>query len=266
MDFEFGQTIQSEAFFERNPRFFQAFGRLVALSNECFGRVFQAKNSAEDLYFNLGQTCRDEFLEVAFLATNGYGIGALKLLRGLYERAVVLAYVVKHPEKAQRFVNFAAIQEYKAIKVGLEIVPETELDVMMATKGTTVARAKELYEKYKPDFQITVCKRCQTKETAFSWDIDLSSMVREVGESYKELYLGAYVLPNLHVHASLASTFPSRPSADEIATRNRDEAKFALLVAMRLLLLVIQSQDCVFALGLGDSIGSSNKDVAELVA
>ncbi len=89
--FEFGQTTESEAFFDRNPKFYPAFERLGALINKCFGRPIQAKNRTEDVCFSLGETCREDFIEILFLATNGYATGESKLLRGLYGRAVALA-------------------------------------------------------------------------------------------------------------------------------------------------------------------------------
>lgn len=69
------------------------------------------KNRLEDVSFSLSQTCREDFLEVTFLAVNGYANGAMKALRGLYERTVTLAYIGKKPEKAERFVRYAAIQD-----------------------------------------------------------------------------------------------------------------------------------------------------------
>lgn len=264
MDFEFGQTAKSEAFLNRHPKFFPAFEGLIGLSNKCFGRAFQPKNRMEDVCFNLGQACNADFLELMFLGANGYGIGALKTLRGFYERAVALAYIIKHPDKADRFTNFAAIQEYKAIKVALEVVSEAELDQMMQTKELSVARAKELYEKFKPEFQETACKKCKSKRTAISWDIDLASMVRDVGEPYNTFYLLGYVLPNFHVHATLASTLPNRPSSEQLDGRNREEAAFALKTAVGLLLLVIQAQNSLFSLNLEAEVVALDKVGTEM--
>jgi len=91
MIFEFGETEASQAFWDRHPSFYPAFERLMTLGNKCFGRPIQPKNRTEDICFGLGHTCREDFLEVLSLAVNGYGNGASKLLRGLYERAVVMA-------------------------------------------------------------------------------------------------------------------------------------------------------------------------------
>lgn len=261
MDFEFGQTTQSEAFFDRHPKFYPAFERLMALTNKCFGRSFQPKSRTEDICFSLGQTCRQDFLEVLFLAAHGYGIGASKTLRGLYERAVTLAYMVRHAEKAERFVRFAAIQEHKAMKAALTIVSEIEFDEAM--KPLTAKQIRDLYGQVKPEFQTTLCKKCGRKGTAFSWDIDVASMVRDVGAPYGKLYLGAYVIPNFHIHATLASTHPDNPN-EQTAERNRHEAEFALQNATIILLLVIRSQDALFSLNLGAVIDACEKDVADV--
>ena len=111
MEFHWGTTPESDAFFARNPAFYDAFERLMVLANKTFGREYQPKNRLQHIGFSLGETCRVDFLEILFLAVHGWGVGASKLLRGLYERAVALAYMLKHPEKADRFFRYAAIQE-----------------------------------------------------------------------------------------------------------------------------------------------------------
>lgn len=73
IDFEFGETEQSKAFFERNPKFWPAFERVMTLTNRAFGREWRAANRMEDVVYNLGETCRRDFLEIAFLAANGHG-------------------------------------------------------------------------------------------------------------------------------------------------------------------------------------------------
>jgi hypothetical protein len=131
VDFEFGNTDQSKAFFERHPSFYPAFQRLMVLANQCFGRASGAKNRSEDICFSLGHTCREDYIEILFLAVTGHGNGASKFLRGLYERAVALAYIARHPDKAEKFVHFAAIQEYKIMNVALQIVTEGQFNEAM---------------------------------------------------------------------------------------------------------------------------------------
>ena len=260
MDFEFGQTKQSNAFFERHPKFYPAFERLMVLANKCFGRTFGAKNRSEDICFSLGHTCREDYLELLFLAVNGHGNGASKLLRGLYERAVALAYIVKYPQKAEKFVHFAAIQEYKIMNVALQLATEGQFDEAMTGSENTVDGIKHAYERFKPEFEVTVCHQCGRKGTAFSWDIDVASMVQKVGEPHKTSYLGSYCLPNLQIHATLASMFDGTPM-ELRSKRILDQADLALFNATVAFIDVIRQQNRVFGLNLDAGIEVCEKDV-----
>lgn len=211
INYEFGQTTESAAFFDRHPKFWPAFERLIATVNQCFGREYTPKSRAEDLCFDLAQRCRDDFGEVLFLAVHGHATGATKLLRGLYERAVALAYITKNPDKAERFVRYAAIQEHRLLVAALKIVSEQDIDAALGPT-TTVAQIRKFYEAVKPEFQERLCKTCGTMRTAGTWDLDVASMVIKVGDPFDKYYLGAYALPNLQIHATLASAYAKRAS------------------------------------------------------
>jgi hypothetical protein len=230
MLFEFVQTDQNQRFFERLPKFLPAFERLMALANKDLGRAFDARNHAQDICFSLGHTCREDYLEILFLVANGYGTGASKLLRGLYERVVTLAYIAKHPDKAERFLHFAAIQEFRAMKSALKIVSEEEFDESFGTGS--VAGVTERYERFKPEFP----------SRALSWDGSLISMVEDLGAPYDKYYLGSYTIPNFDVHATYASAFDGTPE-NVRAERDIKNADFALLNATACLLFALREQN-----------------------
>lgn len=261
MQFEFGETDQANAFFDRNPKFHPAFERLMTLANKCFGRKLHPKSRIEDVCFDLGHTCRADYMEILFLAVNGFGIAASKLLRGLYERAVTLAYIIKHPEKAERFVRYAAIQEKKAMDRALEVVTEEQFNEVIQTTSTTQIRA--LYEQVKPEFQVTHCKKCGHKGAAFSWDIDVASMVRDVGDPYDKYFLGSFTIPTLHIHATLASVAHEPDEAKKLK-RSQQEAEFALMNATVMLILAMRSQNALFKLDLDSELNTSEEDLVEV--
>jgi hypothetical protein len=240
--FEIGDTEKSRAFVTRNPQFPAALVKLFETANECFGRNPRPKNQLENICFWLGHTCRQDYLEIVFLAVNGYGAGATKILRSLYERAVTIAYLIQNPEKVERFLQFAAIQESRAMEATLKQVPQAQIDAQMGP-GNTVAETRKRYEQYKGNFKATACEVCGVK-TPPSWDIDLVSMVRRVGEPYQKVFVLAYTSPNFQIHATLASA--SLHNED----REEKEAKTALIVATELLLAVIGSQNTLFSLKL----------------
>jgi hypothetical protein len=191
--FEIPDTVNSRAFAARNPLFPSAFLKLFETANKCFGRDPRPKNQLEQTCFWLGHTCRQDFLEIVFLAVSGYGAGATKILRSLYERAVTVAYLIQNPDKVERFFEFAAIQEKRAMEATLGQVPQDQIDAAM-TPGNTVAEVRKRYEEYKGTFKATACEVCGVK-TPPSWDLDLVSMVRRVGEPYENVFVLAYTNP-----------------------------------------------------------------------
>lgn len=63
----------------------------------------------------LGWICAHDFQEILVLCGNGLGIGGLKLLRGLYEKAVVMQYLSAYPDEVQEFFDYNAIHFWETI-------------------------------------------------------------------------------------------------------------------------------------------------------
>ena len=258
--FEFGETAEAEAFFSRHPNFYLAFELLAALVNKCFARPLpEPYYGPEYIRFSLGESCREDFLEILFLAVNGYGGGAAKLLRGLYERAVALAYMTKEPSKTERFTKFAAIQEYKALSDALKVTTETEWDTGMGP-DRTAAEIRKRFEAAREDFQQTDCRKCKTKRLAITWDLDVSSMVARLGPPYDIYYLLAYTNANLEIHATLASALrEDNKDTNARRTRRRAKADTVIFHAAMLLVEVIRSENTLFALGLNDDLQAAEE-------
>ena len=130
--FEWGETMETDAFFGRHPGFYPAFERLLHLSNKCFARPLpRPYYGPEYTLFSLGDACRQEYMEILFLGVHGYGTAASKLLRGFYERAVALAYMIKNRDRIERFCKFAAVQEHKGMKDALKVTTEQQWNAVM---------------------------------------------------------------------------------------------------------------------------------------
>lgn len=76
----------------------------------------------------------------------------------------------------------------------LKVVTEKEFD---ESEGNTakVEQIREAYNAVKDEFQITDCKTCKTKRPAFTWDKDMTSMVRAVGRPLSDYFLGPTLSP-----------------------------------------------------------------------
>jgi len=258
--FEFSETAEAQAFFQRHPNFHLAFEHLCVLINRCFGRPIPKPPGY--IQFGLGESCREDFLEITFLAVNGYGGGASKLLRGLYERAVALAYMVKNPEKTERFARFAAVQEYRALGDALKVTTEEQWDAVMG-EDNSADKIRGRLESVRAEFQQTDCKKCTTKRLATTWDLYVVDMVREVGAPYDTYYLIAYTTANVAIHATLSSALRERNRAqDTLGAQHRDQADTVLFCAAMLMVEVLRSQNTLFSLGLSDDLQSSEEAIA----
>lgn len=253
--FEIPDTEKSRAFVTRNPRFPAAILRLTATANKCFGRNPRSKNRLEHICFWLGHTCRQDFFEIVFLAVNGYGAGATKILRSLYERAVTIAYLIQNPDKVEQFFQFAAIQEHRAMQAALTVVPEAQFDAAMGP-ANRVAEIRKRYNEHKGNFKATACEKCGVK-TPPSWDLDLVSMIRRVGKAYEMLLVLAYTSPNFLIHATVTSAEPR----DE--KREQWDAEVAVTTATGLLLGMMRYQDELFSLDLDADIETCEKDLSD---
>ena len=142
----------------------------------------------------------------------------------------------------------------EAVDRALEIVSEEQFNEAM--KPNSAALIREMYEQVKREFQ--------TKTgTAFSWDLNVASMVREVGDPYDKYFLGAYTMPTLHIHATLASVAHEPDQAQKLK-RNRQEAEFALMNATLILILTMRSQNIMFRLDLDEELETCDGDVLDV--
>jgi hypothetical protein len=258
MDFEFGETLEGKAFFERNPKFMPTFVGLIGLANKYLAKRPAPKDQLEDVCLGLGQACRQDFLEAIFLAVNGYGGGATKITRSLFERSVTLAYLVLNPTKVGSFVRYGGVQEHRLLDAALKVVSESDFDAATGPPNT-VAEIRKRYKEVKPEFEVDLCAKCGTKRVNPSWDLDIAAMVHKLGGVYRQFYLPNYALPTSSIHATLSSAV-IRPDLAE----SRSEADLQVACASFLLLLALRSQEAVFRPGLGKELEACERAVSDL--
>jgi hypothetical protein len=103
----------------------------------------------------LGRICVEDFNEILLLAGNGYGIGAQKILRGMYERAVTSADILANPDTAAPFLDYHKVHAYRAynhaMKLG-EFAPKFTAEGAKKISGS--------YDAVKGQFAETLCDTC----------------------------------------------------------------------------------------------------------
>lgn len=141
----FGSPAKWEAFAHRRPGYREAMPRLHALMEGVFIRALADPSDVDQVAFYLGRICVEDFFEILVLCGNGYGIGAKKLLRGLYERAVTAWYLSQHPEEASNFKAHWRVQQYKnaaALRTlfGDDCIPDDQMAMLKEQSDDVVGR------------------------------------------------------------------------------------------------------------------------------
>ena len=96
------------------PEFFAAAREVGPLSNEVFS--VPVTEWLHLLTRNLAKSAVNSFGALLILCMNGYGFDALKISRSMFESAVNVAYLRRHPDQMNDFVDYDWIKKKKFIE------------------------------------------------------------------------------------------------------------------------------------------------------
>jgi hypothetical protein len=175
----------------------EALDQIAAGYTDLFTAIEDLEGSKERRvnYLLLGASYT-EFEETLVLAVNGYGSGATKLLRGLYERTVTVQYLMKHPDKVQQFIDYTKVHWRKLL---------IEADANGVGKQLSEERRKEIeaeFAEVEDQFTETVCK-CGNTRLQGSWTKKpVPSQARELSEMLGTLCFQGYLIPTFFLHTT----------------------------------------------------------------
>lgn len=274
-----GNSENQQNFISRNERYLEEWGQLQPVVEQVFlNRTIHPPSkeewekvahlpdddpavlSLDDRYkadvivYTLGRIAVDDFSEMVVLAGNGWGIGALKILRGMYERIVTSAYIAKNPEASRAFGDSFWTHRLKlwnrlrAADPSVEHRTSQEIVEMVKTEGKRAQDRKS----------ITVCKHCGQIKAIDAWTpLDLASMAKIAGKNLEDLYSYCYLEPTSHMHATGAGVTARMTHTDEAwlyKIDSTEEAQMALHLGHNLMLQNLGVQDEYFKLGLMETI------------
>jgi hypothetical protein len=244
----FGFEDQWQEFYQRNEEFLLRLPNLKAACDLSFHRELDDSQLIDRVLFMLGHECEGDFFEILLLAGNGYGIGALKLLRGLYERAVTLVYLSEHPDEVERFLNYFAVSQHKLLEA---IRSSYGRDTLADDERTK--EQEGFYKKVCDDYRVTACKTCGTTRINHTWNkLDLVAMAHATGGLGK-LIVPAYYWPLRHSHPTVSGMLAR---VEELPSggigfnteQQPKEADSAVRLAHTILLTVLETQQKHFKL------------------
>ena len=194
-----GSREKEQAFIARHRRFFQRLSSLLHAEGVVFNRTIKATDQADPIIFYMGIRTADDFMAVMQLAAFGFGLSAMALVRGMYERVVTAAFLAAHPQEATRFAEFDFVQRFKTaqqVKNTMGVFPEEQ-----AAMDELVRE----YQRVKPQFEVPLCKKCGTTRTSVGWHrLDVVAMAHQV-PPLSDIVVPAYYLPLGQAHATMRS-------------------------------------------------------------
>ena len=239
----FGYPEQWARFAKSRKPFLDRLPRLLELSGKMLNRRWSTDSSTERVVYQTGNLCLEDFREILLLACNGFGFGALKIVRGMFERLVTAQYLHLHPDVRNRYLNFHLISDYKLAREmstnGLG--PEDFSEAGLAEK-------KRLRDSVKADYM----RPCPTKDCVrtiegYSWSpLDVISMAQKCGPGVRELVAIAYYIPMSHTHPTVQSLLARMESGENSITHDSSKSaewsERAVSVAHNMMLRVLELQ------------------------
>lgn len=253
---------EAQARFEQTYQpFIDEIATLEPLIQRLFRRTETTRTTNADLLvFVLTRAAVDDFHEAYILAANGLSIGALKIVRSLYERVVTAAYMADFPDSAQDFIDYDAVHKYKLLN---RLPPELRDQQLGAQRAFEIEAE---YRRVKPKFEKEFCD-CGAKRVLPSWtSLDTYSLALKAKRGLAELYGTAFLWPTYYLHTSLidaAGRIEAR--GGETALIGGAQSRYvgeALIAAHRLLLAAIELNISHFSLGMDGEIQAANDGFA----
>jgi len=240
----YGYPEEWAAFSQSHQEFLKRFKNIETAIDVAFRRIHQTTQPLEKMIYFQGRLVVEEFMEILLLCSNGYGIGAQKLLRGMYERAVSARYLMDHPEEVDNFLDFHRVSDHKFL---MAIEQSMGQDIFSPEQAE---RIRNDYESVKEEFMVSDCKTCGTFRMNHTWSkVDIVSMARMTKKLWPFILPG-YYMPMREAHSTVGAIFsrldPEAAAKDEglifDGELQRKRAHQALFTAHMILLDALELQ------------------------
>ena len=249
------------------PAFVKNHHRLEALRDKMFVRQVIPKHPADYIIYGLGRVCIEDFEQALNLCGNGFGIGAMQMLRGMYERQVTAAYLANYGDEVADFVDYHHVQQRRAVnhlKEAYRGAPEILNGLVSEEDRRQIEEAfNALPKKFKEK-----CEACR-KPAMMAWTPhSTATLARKGGQDLEKLYYYQYFRPTEFTHSTFRSVqarVVDKPNGafgfeSEAQQRHIPEA---LVGIHNLILNVFDLQNRHFQLGLDEDLKQCERDYLE---
>lgn len=254
----FGLPNEFEQFIKDHPVLMQKILAVYETLKIVFIRSAQTSEPADRVVFYLGRLCVEDFSEISLLCGNGHGVAGLKILRGMYEKAVTCVYIAKNLEEVELFLDYHLIHQKKALNHLKQVYNTDELKEVISE--SQMEEIQNEANRVRDKFKEVLCEKCNIKRDRFSWSkLGMPDMAKIAGDGYRKLYFFCYYLPTLQTHTTVTAIIKRLVAREDgnIGFNDgaqRKAAHEAMLLAHNLIIQVIDTQNDYFSLGMEEEI------------
>lgn len=265
LPFGVGDAEAQARFIKTHEKFLEEYLQIRALLEKVFLRPLptseramplaspteiEDRNMADGVVFFLGRAAADDFGELLVLAGNGRGIGAYKILRGMYERIVTAAFISKNAPEARLFLSHSFIERDKVWRRFKELIP----DYPDNRKAEDIAAFEQELGEAKARLKESICKKCNQPISQEAWTRKtLDVMAEKADGNLARAYAYCYLMPTLHSHAtafSMESRMRWTEAGYSFKEITEEEARKAVLYGHGLILRLLKLENGHFGLEL----------------
>jgi Family of unknown function (DUF5677) len=253
-----GNLKEQQRLRDKYPTLLKYYSVLEQTLDKCFERDLGPASKIDRVVFGLGIICAEDFQQAFVLCANGFGIGALQIVRGMYERQVTAAYLAKFPDEVDKFLAYHHVHRHKDLIHLKEMYGQERVNEMVPP-----ARQAEIqgsYESVRDDFMTTKCEVCKTKRPMLSWTkYDTGILAKKGDQDLAASYYVNYYRPTLLSHSTVTSLMArlideGRGNLAFDVEGQRKHVTEALLCAHTLVINVVDLQNKHFKLGMNDEV------------
>jgi len=182
--------------------------------------------------FYLSYIVWEDLNEIIVLCANDLLTGAMRILRGMFERTVTLSCLALKPDKADLYWNYFKVDQHKLADIIERAFPGTFSKERIEKIHTEFAEVKALY-------QIPHCSECSRTRTNHSWSkANIVDMAKEVGIP-AHIILGGYYMPMQETHPKVGSIIDRIKKLGSAKSQRNDLSTLAVAFGLSLTTLSV---------------------------
>lgn len=222
-------------------------------------RLVGADEPNKRILLTMGMCILQDYDEVLAMWSLGFGDGATKLVRPLYEKVLTFSYLAAHPNEITDFTDYNSVQWNKILTEGAVASEEGENWISAEERE----RITSEYARVRDRYRMTDCKKCKTEKTMPSWTKkgtpELAAATHPV---MRGMYFNGFLAPTLTIHPTFVTMATQCQVTDGKLEFNREvleeDNDAAFGVAISMIFVTISTMNDFFSLGRAELV----KDVA----